>query len=135
MTDAADGYRWPDDTPDGCPPRDAEETDLLVYRFVKNDPPGPVDFQRPVDNPSNVPDDPCTDCALSVLADPGDIPAFRRIIPGFKKRKVAQGHIKSGDGLVKKEPLLHCTPSIESHHDWWVPLEAQPSVRFTVVDL
>lgn len=133
---SAAGYTWSADYPEDCPPAGCSEADLTVYRFVKRNPPEPGDFAKPIaqgrfQQQPPPPDKLCVAHALSVFADPADIGTARAIVPVFRRRLVAQGHIGAGDGLVLHSPAKTGT----SHHSWWVPEGVDPFVSFQVVDL
>lgn len=130
---------WPSDIPTDCPPADADHVQMVVYRFVKGSPPTQDDFTRPIDRPRKVlpaEEERCSLFALSVFADSEDIPVARRYIPGFKKRRIVQGTIEPGDGVVLNSPTeIGGSPSMNSHHDWWVAEGIDPLPKFSIVDL
>lgn len=134
---SAGNYHWPQDMPTGCPPPEATEADLTVYRLVKFNPPEPVDFDRPIDKPRRQPPEPeelCGLCALSVFADPADVPIAREFIPGFSKRLAAEGRITPDHGVIAHTPTTVNAALLQSHHDWWVPIGVDPMPAFSVVD-
>lgn len=127
-------YEWHVDLPDECPPPEAEPCDATVYRFVKNDPPTTSDFVRPVDNQQRSPkpdDDACEVCALSVFTDPADAATARNLVPGMRKRMVAQADLAPDSGVMK----ARWSPPMPSHASWWVPDGVDPSAKFVKVDL
>lgn len=130
---------WPDDLPADCPPAEAEEVERVVYRFVKAEPLTVDDFARPIDKPRKTPpaaDEMCEMCALSVFADTADLPVARQFIPGFKKKRVAEGTVTADDGVMQCTPTTVAgSPMMSSHHDWWVPEGVDPLPKFTVVNL
>jgi hypothetical protein len=134
-----DGFTWPEDIPAQCPPDDASPMTTIVYRFVKKDPPSEEDFSRPIDKPRKAQpsaDEVCSLFALSVFTEADDIPIARQLIPGFKRRLVAEGRITPNDGVMKPEPIADFGQAvIRSHHDWWLPRDHNPLPAFAMVDL
>jgi len=135
----AETYEWPDDMPADCPPAGATEPDVVVYRFVKADPLVPADFDRPIDKPRKAEpsdDELCELSALSVFTDVSDVPIARKFIPGFKKKLVALAQLNAGHGLVEQAPTAcEGSPTMDSHHNWWVPEGLDPLTLFTLVEV
>jgi hypothetical protein len=122
----------PEYYPQSCPPHSAQEKeDLTIYRYVKNDPPNVNDFKsnKSVNLTKDFGEKDCEACGLSVLIDKEDAVKGREKIPGFAKKKIAQGLIGLGDGEV-----LHTPSTISaSHHTWWKNEADDISTRFNVV--
>lgn len=136
---AVQQYQWPGDLPDGCPPTGASPASGVFYRFVKSDPPTMDDFRRPIDLPRRQPippDELCAFCALSLYADLDDVALAREYIPGFRKKRVAMGELRTEMGVIHRSPqLLPTSPPVvlESHTDWWVPTSYTICPPFHVV--
>lgn len=140
MADEVAPFRWPEGMPAGCPPSEAHPATLEAYRLVNSNPPTDGDFLRPIDKPCKSPtsaEEACSNYALSVFTDPGDIGLARQFIPGFKKKLAAAGRIEPEHGLVKQTPLdsFKDKPVLHSHHDWWVPEGYDPKLSFAVVSI
>lgn len=136
-------FEWPETTPDQCPPADAEATDGPVYRFVKNDPVIPADFERPIDTPryrkklAEFSDtELCNLCALSVFTETSDLNLARQALKGFANRKVAAATLSRPHGLAKQDPIYpEGSPrQLDSHINWWVPVGIEPETFFSVVE-
>jgi hypothetical protein len=132
-------YVWPGDLPADCPPEGAAEQEILVYRFVKADPLAAADFERPIDKPRKTEPteaEVCELCALSVFTDADDLPVARKFIPGFKKKLVAAAEVTDGHGVLEQAPTeCQGSPTMTSHHNWWLPEGFDPLPLFTVVTL
>ena len=129
------------DLPDGCPPPSAVPANGTYYRLVRNNPPTDDDFRRPRDLPRSTPlkeDELCVDSALSLFEDPKDVHLARQYVPGFKKKKVAQGTLVPTAGVTLHSPtLLSGDPVVElaSHTEWWESAASRPRPVFVVVEL
>lgn len=134
--------------PQQCPPEEARCSDGAVFlRFVKPDPEGgpvtPKDFIQPRDLPRKQPipaDEMCRHAALSMLKDMQDVVIMRNFVPGFKRKRVAAGRVMPEHGLVLNTPQpAHPDPSsgsvhiMQSHYDWWMPVDIKPHTFFTVI--
>lgn len=132
-------YNWPADLPADCPPSDAQGARGVYYRFVKFSPPAATDFRRPRDlrkNQDSIPDDElCTYSALSLFADINDVRTAKNLIPGFDKKRVAQGILEPRHGVTHQSPTTPPTSTmvLKSHFDWWLPTELDPLPLFEVV--
>ena len=60
--------------------------------------------------------------------------SFRLFVPGFKKKEVAEGNLTPEMGLTKRSPIeLATAPDplvVESHTDWWAPMDVSPEGAF-----
>lgn len=125
--------QWPNFFPDNCPPSTAFPANGKVYRFVKKDPPKHKDFYSHRQNQPNrnFNAEECVVCGISVFKDIEDALSVKRIIPAFKKRKIAEGTVKRFMGK-----MLH-TPSnnADSHHTWWIPDNTDPSSAFVCIKI
>jgi hypothetical protein len=128
-------YSWPDDLPEGCPPGDATPADGLFYRFMNKSEPSEKDFVRPIDRPNaDFPaEQQCEASALSLYADLDDVALAQKLIPGFRKKKVAQGKLESQMGVVKNTPSEYEGVRLNSHHDWWLPVDYTTLPPFSLV--
>jgi hypothetical protein len=119
---AVNDYAWPDDLPNGCPPDSATPAEGTFFRFINKRTPSAKDFVRPIDRPNAdfSPKEQCAAAALSLYADPNDVTLAQRFIPGFKKKKVAQGALVPHMGVIENTPCTQEGVQLESHHDWWV---------------
>jgi hypothetical protein len=137
MADEVVPFRWPEGMPAGCPPSEAHPATLEAYRLVNSNPPTDGDFLRPIDKPCKSPtsaEEACSNYALSVFTDPGDIGLARQFIPGFKKKLAAVGHIEPEYGVVLQAPFSpNDLAVLHSHHDWWVTEGHDPKTGFAVV--
>lgn len=140
-------FTWREDMPKQCPPEEAHCSDGMTFlRFVKRDPEGgpvtPLDFIQPRDLPRKQPipdEEMCQHSALSVLKEIEDVPIMRSFVPGFKKKRVAAGAIMPEHGLIQNTPQPVKDPStgsvhiVQSHYNWWIPVDVTPHAFFKVI--
>lgn len=128
-------YSWPNDLPEGCPPSDATSADGVFFRFINKNTPSARDFVRPVDRPNAnyPPEERCEASAISLFAGADDVTLAQRLIPGFKKKKVAQGKLSPRMGVIKNTPMDYEGTRFESHHDWWMTAEYTDVPPFALV--
>lgn len=140
-------FIWPEDMPEQCPPTDAHYSDgATFYRFVKRDSDdGPVtfaDFVRPRDLPRKQPipsEELCRYSALSIFKDVEDVAVMRNFVPGFKKKRLAAAQILREHGMILNTPQPAVDQAsgtahiMQSHFDWWVPVDIEPHTFFSVV--
>ena len=76
------------------------------FRCVNESTPTAKDFMRAIDRPnaSFPPEEHCAVSAVSLFADAGDVTLAQKLIPGFKKKRVAQGTLTPPMGVVKNTP-------------------------------
>lgn len=118
--------------PEDCPPRDAGAALGRIFRFVQGEPPGRDDMRSWAElGRSAGQGSECQCCALSVLVDEADIAKARKVVPLFRKRKVAVAEFAPGQGRIKQ------TGNNEWHHSLWVEVSIEESVhqQFQVVAL
>lgn len=118
---------WPSHFPLQCPPSNARQDEVEVFRLVESDPPSASDFLSNIDEqpqrkfPPNLL---CNACGVSVYQKYADVAATRRKYPAaLGHKKVAIGTISRTDGVV----LETFTPS---HMTWWVQTST-PHAEFT----
>lgn len=128
-------YLWPADLPEGCPPEDAKPGSGWFFRFVNKNPVTAKDFIRPIDRPNAdyADDERCSASALSLFADADDVTLAQKLVPGFKKRKVAQGELTPRMGVIKNTPMNVDGTRFTSHYDWWVAADYTDLPSFAVV--
>ena len=118
--------------PENCPPNDAGEALGKIFRFVQGSPPRREDMRSwAEEGRSPGQGSECQRCALSVLVDEDDVPKARKVVPLFRKWKVAVAELVPGQGKLKQ------TGNNEWHHSLWVAeaLEATIHERFQVMPL
>lgn len=120
---------WFDDFPEQCPPDDARNDTLQVFRLVSNNPPASDDFL------SNIRESPhrkfpdeilCNAHGVSVYRTYEDILNTRKRFPKpLGHKKIALGTITPIDGFVKETGGA-------SHITWWLQTE-EPHKTFSEV--
>lgn len=99
-------------------------------------------FIQPRDLPRKqpIPDgEMCQHSALSVLKEIEDVAIMRSFVPAFKRKRVAVGEIMPEHGLIQNTPQSLKDQSsgtvriVQSHYDWWVPVDVTPHVFFRVI--
>ena len=122
---------WPDYFPKQCPPADARQDELTVFRLVSNCPPVREDFLPTViEYPHRdfSEDQICLACGVSVFKNKSDILKKKNRYAPLKAKKIAQGTIQASDGLVK-ETGQH------SHITWWLQTDQPHSAFQEVADV
>jgi hypothetical protein len=117
---------WYEDFPAECPPTEAREDDVLVYRLVSSVPPTASDFlPAKAEHPERnfKPDEVCAACGVSVFRSVQDIIKKQSLYKALRSKKVAIGQITCADGLV----LETFKPS---HMTWWLRTST-PHSNFT----
>lgn len=129
------GYAWPSDLPAGCPLAESVAAGGAYYRFVRTNPCSHNDFLRPIDTPRYRGEEHRSDCALYALSVYALIDDARRaqdLIPAMRKRFIAKGELNPSHGVVNNSPDKHPTEVLWSHHDWWTPVDIDPTPLFIV---
>lgn len=122
---------WEFNLPEQCPPANARQDEIEVYRLVKNSPPDKEDF-FPLSLESKTPhqdfDDfkKCCSHGVSVFKDIKCIKRTQRRYKKLKKQKITKGVITKEDGL-----LLETFSG--SHVTWWIASDKEPHKRFSEV--
>ncbi len=121
---------WFDDFPEQCPPVDARQDKLEVFRLVSNNPPTSDDFLPTIkeSSPHRKFSDEilCNAHGVSVFKNINDIRRKREDFKPLRQKKVARGIIMPNDGLVKET-------GGQSHVTWWLQTE-EPHKTFSEVE-
>lgn len=108
---------FPHSFPTNCPPDDASEADILVYRTVANNPPQHCDFLSWVEagklKPNKRPK--CDECGISVMRSKEEAMHHRELFGQFAGNYIAVGQLTPMHGKTKASP----TTKFPSHVDWW----------------
>lgn len=107
---------WPDYFPEQCPPSDARQDDLKVFRLVTSSPPTADDFlPTTIESPHRkfTGEELCMACGVSVFKNIADIIKMRDRFKPLRTKKIAYGTITFSDGLVKETGQ-------PSHVTWWL---------------
>ena len=119
---------WPSNFPEQCPPTEARQDSLEVFRLVANDPPAEKDF-RPnrIEKPDRnfKPADLCNACGISVFQSIDDAIRIRGKYKANKGKHIAKGIISPNDGFVLETYA-------SSHTTWWLQTTT-PHEKFKVV--
>ena len=116
---------WPNYFPVECPPADARNDDVWVYRLVTNVPPTLNDFMpTKIEQPEREfkQNEICAACGVSVFRDVQDAIKKRSLYKPLRAKRIAIGQISKLDGLV----LETFAPS---HMTWWLQT-ATPHANF-----
>lgn len=116
--------------PKGCPPDDAQETSLHVYRFCVSDVVTKDDFKSYYEMDPERWEGKVQAYGVSVMSDKDESTWALRALPGIKKRfkNLAQGDTKPGLGVIKRTP----SNQFSSHITWWLYCDAEPCVAFSI---
>ncbi len=121
-----------DHYPNNCPPSDAKPTaNDVAFRFLSKDAASVTDkdFVSYYDMGK---DQSCQARGLSIYTNEEGVAKAIKLIPGFRKRKIAKGVLEEHMGMLKNTPS-----TVENHHTWWVALNAPkaPESLFDLVSL
>ena len=125
----ADGY--PTFFPQGCPPEDASNKEIVVYRLTYTATPTADDFLSPFE----LNDSRCSKIlaegnyapmAVSVFSREAEARSTWSKIPAIRKKYhyCAKGRTPTDSGV-------HTTPNAKGHISWWIKEEATPEVSFS----
>lgn len=120
---------WPDYFPDQCPPKNAREDHLYVYRLVTSSPPSVQDFVPAlIEQPHRKFESTvlCLACGVSVFKNIDDADKQRKRFKPLRDKLIAAGFITKDDGLV----LETCAGS---HVTWWLQTD-DPHKNFREVN-
>jgi hypothetical protein len=121
---------WAQHFPEDCPPRDAVEKSIIVYRFLEGDRIQELDFLTVRDKMPNrrfpEAEKECRACSLSVFVELEEVLRLQRRVPRWRKA-VAIGQLNATSGKLKHTPSPQTN---NSHHSWWVPIEVQAQGLF-----
>ena len=122
---------FPSIFPANCPPDDALDADILVYRTVSNDPPQEDDFRNDVEmgktKANRKPK--CHNPGISMLRSREDAMHHRSVF-GWAAQHIAVGRLMPQHGKVKDSPVK----DLPSHVDWWCYDGIERSKVFKVVE-
>jgi hypothetical protein len=121
---------WPEYFPDQCPPSDARQDELSVFRLVTNCPPTANDFLPTIiESPHRrfSGEELCLACGVSVFKDKADILKTRERFKPLRDKKLAYGMIKPTDGLIKETGQ-------PSHVTWWLRTDHPHASFHEVID-
>lgn len=118
--------KWPEYFPEQCPPAEARNDNVQVFRLVDGTPLSAEDFRPAVIEHPHRPfgsDKLCVACGVSVFRNVQDVIAKRNRFAPLRNKKIARGHITESDGLVLEtfEP---------THMTWWLQTST-PHISFT----
>ena len=115
--------------PDGCPPPDAEQRDVAIFRHVKALPVVDAHFHSDVkigaryNNPEK-----CECWGCSVWVNEAAVQHAVSLFPHFRKKYVVSGQILASHGAI-----MHTgTNSQPDHHTFWFASDQSISSRFSV---
>lgn len=107
---------FPTNYPPSCPPLDAADADIIVYRTVANDPPQQSDLLSWVEEGKTKPKKKpkCDEHSVSVLRSRDDAIHHRELF-GWAGQFIAEGKLIRDHGKTKDSPAKN----FPSHVDWW----------------
>lgn len=120
---------FPDDFPECCPPSDAVDADIVVFRTVTNNPPQRIDFLSWVEEgktkPNKIPK--CDEFSVSVMLSKNDALHHRHVFR-WAAQHIAVGRLFPSHGRVKPTP----TKKFPSHLEWWSFVGVKREVLFSI---
>ena len=123
---------FPSFFPANCPPDDAVENELVVYRYTHNSPPTEDDFKSHYEIDSERYKDIVDAYSLSVISNLDSAKNGLELNPGLRKKfkYIASGKVTKDSGVIK------CTPSKNQkyHMSWWLYKGIKPSKEFTICE-
>jgi hypothetical protein len=121
---------FPSNYPQNCPPQNAVDADIVVYRTVANDPPLAGDFQSYVEAGKVKKRPKCNDHSVSVMRSKEDAVHHREVFGGNIGGKfIAVGTLLPAHGKTEGSSY----GNFPSHTDWWPYENVQRHTVFTVV--
>lgn len=121
---------WPDYFPEQCPPVEARNEELRVFRLVSQNPPTKEDFlPTTIEQPHRDFDakDFCFACGVSVFKNIADIRSKMARYKALRKKQIAVCIIQKNDGLVLES-------FSGSHVTWWLKTDSPQSTFRAVVE-
>lgn len=112
---------WPRD----CPPADAVDVNMVVFRAVRQTPCAAADFQTAVESDRHRGGDPCHRCGISVFQQEADARNTAKLFPTMGTL-IARGQLDPPHGKIKQTGKL-------SHHTWWPPAGLVRHMFFEIV--
>lgn len=123
---------YPKSFPEGCPPEDAKELRIKVYRLIENDMLTKNDFKsfKELGRDARSEKYPFIEYGLSVNKNYDELRRCWRGTPGLKKKfkNIASGITYECTGKLKYTP----TKGQNNHYTWWVYNEVNPENFFEV---
>jgi hypothetical protein len=115
--------------PPCCPPADAVDANIVVYRTVTNNPPQAMDFLSWVEEgkvkPNKSPK--CDEFSVSVMLTKDDALHHRNLF-GWAAQHIAMGKLTPENGKTKPTP----TNKFPSHVEWWSYVGVMREALFNV---
>jgi hypothetical protein len=118
----------PDLLPSGCPPADAIDGPILLFRLAATKKLAASDCLTPYEAGTFLKSDPCRRRSLSSFKDRLDAERLRRRVPHFNAHHVCEGVVPAGAGVHLATPSQH----EKSHWSWW-PSKSIVRHRFFIV--
>jgi len=123
---------FPDFFPENCPPSDAIEKNINVFRYIENKPPSDDDFKsyyelNPVKHEGRV-----EAYGLSVVSNLESAKNSLNLNPGLRRKYkfIAKGTVTPDSGVIKNTP----SQKQKYHMTWWLYQGVKPASNFTVCD-
>jgi hypothetical protein len=125
---------WPSFFPSECPPTDAEDASVVVFRIVSSDPPTASDFLSYAQTNPTRNGGKCKPSGLSVFTGIDDALDYLGMVPG-EVQGDAPRHLVARALLSPEAGKIKHTPSAmrKSHHTWWAPDGFDHAAAFKVV--
>ena len=128
---------WPNYFPDDCPPEDAKEKNICVYRLVNHNPPTSEDFLSTYElQPGRRFNNLSLACGISCYTDYEQAVQQNELLSkstyfirkNLPKMKLAKGHTDPRCGVVKETPA-----SFPSHVTYWLRKNVSVEHHFEVI--
>lgn len=121
---------FPDYFPDYCPPDDAVDGPMLLYRFVFGNPVADADFRTNYEKGTQKDQDFCMRCGISTFDKPERAKEFSERVPAFRKAHLAKGLVPEDAGKIKKTE-----ERAPGHHTWWPYSDVDRKSYFVISDI
>jgi hypothetical protein len=123
------GSLFPEGWPANCPPQDAVDANMTVYRTVKTNPPTAADFFSYHELGKNVAEDKeCQACGLSAWPTK-EAAAHQREVFAWQNPYIAEARLVPDHGKIKATPSRR----FPEHLTWWSYATVDRSQVFNVV--
>lgn len=123
---------YPKSFPEGCPPEEATEHRIKVYRLVENNIIINNDFKslKELGRDARLEKYPFIEYGLSVNKSYEELKKCWRGTPGLKKKfkNIASGITYECTGVIQYTP----TKIQNNHYTWWVYEEVKPEIFFKI---
>lgn len=125
---------WPSFFPSECPPKDADDASIVVFRIVSSNPPAATDFQSFAQTNPKRYGGKCKPSGLSVFTGIDDALKYLRRVQGevhgdTPRHLIAHALLSPEAGKILHTP----SDSHNSHHTWWAPDGFDHAAAFKVV--